>query len=194
MIKTYTVDNILDLMSGVQMAQKEQLEYFFRGELEEPFIGQLLDNMVYDKQLCRSLQYGIYETISRPQDHHFSRDTVMRMLDAFWLIAKWGSINVRYCYTMQYPMQYYVIMMDGSEYDISIIKTEEDARESMLSRRYPVGNGGEPVIPEEDPICHIAIVYTEEMGQELASPLRRFGFDVVYVYNADTNDCALLEI
>ena len=164
MLYEYVHQNILTLLQRVGTLQRKQIITLFKSELSASGVQRILNSYVQ----CNEFKYDPgkdrYSFHSAPKVNEV---VLSRRIDAFWVIANWGSENIISIDLLEYPSQYSVIDTDNKCYDITVCATEQDGELAMQKRlRYMIA--GRP-----DDVIHIAVVYFDPVGENL----RQFGFD-----------------
>ena len=178
----YTSQNLVSLLRMIPMATEEQLVMFFSNEIGESQLLFVIDNLLSSHYIIRQKQNNQYEVLTAIRPIRFSKRAVEDFIDSFWIIANMGAESVRWVTTANGPTRYIWICEDGtSTYDVSVIRTPEEARIAMLER-----NAGR-VDGESDDINHIALCSSKEAGEEMKQKLMLYGFDSYCVLDPDTH-------
>lgn len=172
MIYEATVDNLISLVRTIGFAQIDQLNRFFRDVEDKdnvPFyISELVKRRMFDLDSTKSIvKFHNYPNLKTTEAKSLMR--------AFWVIASFGSNNIRHVAMLPYPSQYYFVSADNEAYDLTICATITDAQLAARSFRF--------AIPENavDTINHIAIVNSVQEGEALA----QYKFDSYCIFDAN---------
>ena len=170
MIYTYTQYNMLALMQKVGSLQREQILRFFSDEMSESRLQYLLDKFVINNYLK-------YDPVKERYRYHASPDiepiTEQKRINAFWVLANWGSNQIIQVDLMEYPLQYSVISIENICYDITVCYSEAEAQ---MARRYWDLHSAKDI---PDDVNHIAVVPWKDLGDKLG----KYGFDSYCVIN-----------
>lgn len=174
MLYEYVFQNILSLLQGVGTLQGDQIITLFSSELSAAGVQRILTDLVLKNVLRYDAYTDQYSFYAAPK---IKGNVLKRRIDAFWVIANWGSENIISIDLLEYPSQYSVIDTDNKCHDITVCATEQDANSAMKKiKRYMIN--GRP-----DEVNHIAVVYDDTVGKQL----QQFGFDSYAMINPETH-------
>lgn len=175
MIYAETSQNLRYLLQMVGAVTINQLIVFFRDEASPLEIKYYASNLVkrgdadYDER-TGTLVWHKYEK--------FSPSIVRSKVEAFWVVAYFGSKAVKDVDSLKFPLQIEMILCaEGDEdtdepglevYDIAVCKTTTDgtiAARALQSHRIEG-------VPDE--VVHLVIVQDAEIGKKM---VERYGFD-----------------
>lgn len=178
MIKVYPQDNLNDLMRSISLASYEQLAYFFRDVLGDKAYT-MLDNQLRHHILIESAD-GMY--VQRHLAPLYKDSEAEKFIKAFWVIADFGSKNIKYITQAEYPVQYLFVDEKERNYDITVIPnmpTAELAATKRLNCR---------IIGVEDNTYHCAVINDPAMIPQL----KKLGFDFFYKVDMEFGDVVSL--
>ena len=172
MIYESTVDNFITLIRSASVLSQEQVEHFFRDAVDAvnlPFlISQMAMNRIIDiNEATRTIRLH-----GKPR---IKDSEISKRIQAFWVIASFGSENIKEVFSMAYPSQFMFITHDNEVYDLTVCWSKMDAQLAVRDRKISIPDG------EMDCINHIAVVNSQEGGEALAA----YGFDSFCVLDAD---------
>lgn len=160
MIYESTINNLIVLVRSIGALSIDQIEYFFRDAADKDnipyYINQLAKSRVFDVDE----QEGI--VMSHGQTHMKDYEKKKR-IHAFWVVAEFGSENVREIIPLAYPSQILFITTDNEVYDLTVCLVASDAQLAYRDRKTSVPDG---VI---DLVNHIAIVASRQEGEALSA-------------------------
>lgn len=174
MLKYYPRDNLMELMSHISIASAEQLAYFFRDVLGES-ASVMIENEVRHYTLITPTHNGLDDTsLSHYLQKQFAvpvpKDVAYKYVKAFWVIADFGSTNIKYVSNGQYPVQYIFTSVDDNNYDITVVDNIRVGELATMTRLSSL------VKDYVDSTYHIAVI----SDRELIPPLKKLGFDFFY--------------
>ncbi len=164
MIYEATIDNLVMLLKTVGELNRDQLLRFFRNAHDSRNVD------FYITQLCKDRVLDYDEARNRVRFHKAPKIKdveISKRIQAFWIIASFGSENVREVALLEYPSQFIFITHDNEVYDLTVCLTRSDAQMAVRYRKSCMIEG----MPDD--INHIAIVNTIEEGEALSA----YGFD-----------------
>ena len=179
MLKMYPADNLMELMSRISLASFDQLTYFFRDVLDGPAAVNMVEDALRSHSLIENTEENYVQKFRGPI---VRRDVAYDMVKAFWVIAKFGSSQIKSIAEGEYPTQYIFISEDNRPFDITVVDSLEKAGYAAMVRA--TAN-----VKDYQDICvHIAVID----NPELIAPLEKLGFDVFF--SVDMEDCTVTRL
>lgn len=177
--------NIRLLLSTIGTLKREQLVQFFSTENSCDVINKILIYLTQNS----FIRYNSSEDTFSAHDATEINDIFKQgYINAFWMIAFIGSINVKQIHALSYPQQYMVTLNNGSCYVISNVSNESDAIRIRNVRDYFQTNHQKVTVDSEreakGAIVDIAIVEDEELGKKLG----QYGFDFYCILDPETHE------
>ena len=163
MIYESTIDNLLMLIRSSGEIKMEQVLHFFRDAVDKQKIPYYIDQLRLSRMLDVDEASG---TVGPHTNIKLKSEEVRMRIRAFWVIASFGSANIREITTLGYPSQFLFISDDNEAYDITFCNSKLEAQLAKREWQLSVPKG------EIDYVNHIALVSDERVG-ELLEP---YGF------------------
>lgn len=170
MVYQYTQYNLVSLMQQLGTLKREQLIQFFSDEMTPNRIKYLLDKLVINHYLNYDPVKDRYSYHAAPKE---KEEVVSRRIQAFYVPANMGSVEIMTIELLPYPLCLSFIGADNTCYDVSYITSVSEA--TFVKRHI------EASIPKDttDNVNHIAVVPTAVIGEKL----KPYGFDCYGIVN-----------
>lgn len=168
MIYQYTCDNIKALMQDMGTLEEAQLIRFFSNEMQPIRVKYMLDQYVIRRLFSYDEEKKIYQYMGAA---HLTPEVADRRRLAFWVVANMGSTNVMDVYPIRYPCLMNVVSTDNISYDITVVESEDEARQAVRVRQNSQIAGG------VDDVNHIAVLRRPSDAKKLHPVLQACGFD-----------------
>ena len=180
MLNVYPEDNLKEIMYRVPAATKEQLVRFLRKEVDTKAAGVLVDTFIHYHRF-------VYSKDGRYLQRHLAPirrpETINAFLEAFWIIADFGSTDIKFIIEAEYPTQFVFTANDDSIYDLTFCPSYEIAKLGQIVRGYT------QIKDENDIITHLAIV----KDKAIVPRLKELGYDFFYIIDHSTNTVKMVE-
>lgn len=180
MIYLYPEDNLKDLVQRLPAMVPEQLVYFFRDSVSESKAQAMVDTMIINHEIVMTSETKYYQSHLAP---FRKREFLKNFVKAFWVIADFGSNNIRFITEAEYPAQYIFVSPDDTVYDITVLESEEMAALGKRVRDLQrVGDG-------DDAVNHLAVI-NDSADIEI---YREYGYDFFYTVDMKTGKAVMLD-
>lgn len=175
MIYAETAQNLRYLLQIVGAATIHQLIVFFRDEAPPHEIKYHAKNLVRRGDADYNDRTGV---LTWHRHEQFSPHAIKQRIEAFWVVAYYGSRAVKDIDSLKFPLQIEMILYaeddeDADEpglevYDIAVCKTTSDGTIAARAlQRYQIEG-----VPDE--VVHLVIVPDAETGKKM---IEHYGFD-----------------
>lgn len=172
MIYESTVDNLVMLVRSIGEVRRDQLLRFFRDADDADSVDYYVTQLAKERVLDINTRKNHVKFHSSPA---IKDAEIVKRITAFWVVADFGSNNIREVVTMEYPSQILFVTSSNDVYDLTVCSTRMDAQLALRARKLSLPEG------IEDVINHIAIVSTQKEGEALAP----YQFDSFCLLDAD---------
>ena len=175
MIYKSTKTNIIVLLRNLGTLSKEQIQRFFSDTTSIVSINNILNEMT----IYNFLRYDdVKERYSYNASYLKVKDNIIdRRIDAFWVLANYGSSQITQVFVPEYPGTLSFITADNLLYDVTVCNSLSAAQLASMVLKTYIGNG-------IDNATHIAVVRDRSMEQQL----REYGYDSYCIIDDKDHD------